>query len=167
MNSSYRRGSEGECHSGHSGLTLRKAPPPPPPSSKFEFVVVGVEAALVAPLCSSVCCRQKSDSARSLLPPFRRSCGRHRAPPQKKNKTGGLTHFCHGKHQLGRTRLYAELGGFTELSNFFPLQSTFHFRRSILFIHSVVSLIFHPLCSWQDSTISIHNHLDSPICSFM
>ena len=167
MNSSYRRGSEGECHSGHSGLTLRKAPPPPPPpSSKFEFVVVGVEAALVAPLCSTVCCRQKSDSARSLLPPFRRSCGRHRAPPQK-NKTGGLTHFCHGKHQLGRTRLYAELGGFTELSNFFPLQSTFHFRRSILFIHSVVSLIFHPLCSWQDSTISIHNHLDSPICSFM
>ena len=37
------RSREGECHSGHTGLTLRKAQPPPPPSpsqsSKFEFVV--------------------------------------------------------------------------------------------------------------------------------
>ena len=94
---------------GHYGLTLRKAPPPS--SFKFEFVV-GVEAVsvgLVALLCSvgrgrsvgrSVCCRQKSESPS--LPPSL-LVWELQSPPQGalSKKTGGVTHFCDGKQQLG------------------------------------------------------------------
>ena len=65
-----------------------------------EFVVgvVGVEA--VSGWVGRALLGRFVAGRRANLPPsqFRRSCcRRHRAPPQK--KTGGVTHFCHGKHQ--------------------------------------------------------------------